>query len=168
MLRSVLIGGAVYLIIGLLMIGIILFSVIIGGAGTQLSGGFGEASGFLTFIMVFFEMAFLPIGWFVISPVISGGFTRQVRLGAVGAGLGFAVTSGVSGIISFLMITLQMGVDALMKGAQDWWAPWILLLILAGAWVVGILISAGIGALSGLIFKALLPPLRSGNSISNH
>lgn len=158
MFRSLITGGVVYFVLGLLMIAFILLSLLMGAVGTQAPDGFGEASGFATFAVVFLEIAILPIGWFALSPIVTGGFLRQVRFGALGAGFGFALTSGVSGMGSLIFMTIQYGFEALSQGASDWWAPWILLLILSGAWVIGVLISAGIGALSGLVFKALVPP----------
>ncbi|HPH96805.1 MAG TPA: hypothetical protein PKW33_08910 [Anaerolineaceae bacterium] len=163
MFRSLITGGVVYFTLGLLMIGFILLSLLLGAAGTGLSGGFGEASGFVTFTLVFLEIALMPIGWFILSPVLTGGWLRQPGLGALGAGFGFSLTSGVSGMVSLIYITIQYGLEALSQGATDGWAPWILLLILAGAWLIGILISSGLGALSGLILKTLIPPAKQIN-----
>ncbi len=151
-LRATLLGIAAYFGLGLAVIALILACVLLGALGQKV---IGPAAGFLTFVLVFLEMAFLPLVWFVGGGLLAGFLVHDMIKAAIASGVGFGVVSGIAGMGAFVYYTVGMGVQAIGEGASDWWAPWILVGILLVAWVIGAAIAAVIGAAGGAITNAL-------------
>jgi hypothetical protein len=147
MIKAALIGVGVYLAGGLICVGILTAGVMVSAAiqtATQSAG-----TGILLYTLLFLLIAFFPIVWFFGSPILAGFLSGSKARGALAAGSGFGVTIGITAMGAMIFYTVEEGVNAILKGANDWWAPWILLIILSGGWVVGILISAVLGFFAG-------------------